>query len=310
MGTFTLACVVQPTAWSLCALVASAGVEAAEPSTDSPTLAYIEMVKAKNVRYAGNTALVSFDDGEQVPVIKFNGPAGYDVAGPLAEEYETLERAASTRAEVASALANALRACQAAPISQEAIDEETVRIRRSGPVLGEGPQPTLDERVKRTVEVGSYLLKFCEGVTSEQKERADFWLAKAAELGDPIAALNYAERLGDAPEAFPLLEAAWRAGEADALAALARLYRQGQSTPPFRDPDRVKAYTHQYLYVRLMEGMSPTTTKMGRIRSRWLAAARADLETMQRDLRPGEQVSAVAQAKAMLKANANCCQPL
>ncbi len=157
---------------------------------------------------------------------------------------------------------------------------------------------------------GTYLLNLCKGVTAQQKSWADFWLAKATELGDPYAALNYAEQLGNSLDAIPFWEAAWLAGEADALASLARLYREARSTPPLCDPDRVQAYTYQYLYVRLMEATSPTDAPMGRIRGRLLAEAQDASQSLERELSVGERENAVAQAKAMLKANANCCQPL
>ncbi len=265
---------------------------AAEPSADSPTLAYIESVKTTNVRHSGRTVSVSFDDGEQVPATKLNGPASYEVVGPLAEEYDALERAASSRGEVASALSRALRTCQDAPTS---LEEANARAAHA-PV--------------KFADLFTRLFKQCDGVTTEQKAKADFWLAKAAELGDPIAALNYAEQLGNTAEAFPLWEAGWRAGYGDALASLARLYRDGRSTPPRRDPDHAKAYTYQYLYVRLMDAMSPVATPMGRIRARLLAEALDDLQSLERELSVGERDNAVTQAKAMLKANTNCCQPM
>jgi len=308
MRTATRSWMLQCAAWALFAVLASAwAAQTTVPATDSPTLAYIESVKAKNVRYSGKTVLVSLDDGDRLRVTKFNGPDPYGVVGPLAGEYDILERVASTRGEVALALSEGLRACQRAPASQEDIDNEMAMIPDVAPFPG---GMSREAQKKLVLRVRTHLLNLCKGVTAEQTARADFWLAKAAELGDPYAALNYAEQLGNSLDAVPFWESAWLAGHADALASLARLYREGRSTPPLRDPDHAQAYAYQYLYVRLTEAMSPTDAPMGRIRARWLAEAQADLQAFERGLTVGEQENAVAQARAMLEANANCCQPL
>jgi len=290
--------------------------DTADTSADSPTLAYIESVRSDNVRHSGRTAVVEFEDGERVPVTKYNGPASYEVIGPLAMEHDALAHAASDRGDVADALSRALRRCQVAPTSLEDATAQVARVRAGDqfllPRFG-SPEMNLGSPEEREERYRNHMMReltFCDGVTAKQKSQADYWLAKAAGMGDPIAALNYAEQLGNRPEAFAFWVMAWQAGYADALQSLARLYREGRSDVPIRSPDRVRAHTHQYLYVRLMESLGPTDRPMGRIRARLLAEAQNELQSLERELKIGEREESISQAKAMLKANTNCCQPL
>jgi hypothetical protein len=253
------------------------------------------------------TVLVTFDDGEQVRAWRYSSPPAHEVVGSLASQYETLARDAATSGDIAFALSRALRVCHQAPTSEEDIGREIAQLRQGAPLLADGTQASAGEKERSVNRIGTYLLELCKGVTAEQKAKADFWLAKAAELGDPIASLNYAAHLGSTPEARSFLEAAWLAGEGDALPNLARLYDDGRAQAS-GTPDRVQAYAHQYLYVRLMEGMTLPT--MGPLRAKWLASAKAVLQSIEPKLSAAERARAAAQAKAMLKANANCCQPL
>lgn len=223
-----------------------------------------------------DSVLVQFEDGTAIPIrVVFVLPLPSPVDGrlPLREQYPLLRRLAEGGDAVAAReLYQLLSACLQA--GNQGLAPDSAAMRR------------------------------CEGVTAAQTAEALDWLQRAARGGDDLAAIRWADHLGNSQEGFEAWEALWRRGELRALNALARLYERGipASTGGVADPVSAHAYQLVDFQVReavysKFQGLAGTVTR------------HADrLRSAGGQLNPQQHAEAQALAWQILSSNPNCCR--
>lgn len=148
----------------------------------------------------------------------------------------------------------------------------------------------------------------CMGVSEDQKEEAEMWLAVAADAGHVFAMYRLgAGFLGNTLEARQYLERAWQAGEVEAASQLARLYAE----PPADQAElgnRILAYSYMYLYKALVDAYSAGVAyQEGQAFQSLMTMVAEATERYRLALSPYEEYLAVETMKDLLRANSNCC---
>jgi TPR repeat protein len=160
------------------------------------------------------------------------------------------------------------------------------------------------DRVAEYVEIsltGPY--ENCATLTAEQRSEAEAWLEKAAELGNPLAMIEYGQAVASEEDAVDWFSRAWSLGNVDALGLLARSYGVTYESGA-RPENKIKAYAAFYAFSRLTElGLEDH----GEIAARWNDRVQSELASIERTLQPHEIEEGRTRAREIIRDNVNCC---
>lgn len=275
-------------------------------------LTEVALAQGERARNSSKRATISFPDGgTRVAELRARPPL-WDIRGdrPIKDQLPELWRAANAGDDrAAEALYRALSECTKAYRSEESLETAIRTLWETGDLVPPNPSDRVlkipDPRSRAEHEDQLRLgFESCQGVTDADIADIDKWRNLALSHKNLYAMQMHAASLGRTEEGLRAWESAWEAGDRLALEFLGVLYSKGVGALPDGTPDRVRAYAHKFLNLKLQEAVSGDTPSQ--TRRIILAALRDDLSNEGGLLNPQQSDEALALAKDLSK-NPNCC---
>ena len=198
-----------------------------------------------------------------------------------------------------------LTECSAAPVEEASLTAAVKKLREEGLMpIGDGKyfptsSPAREEDSLRR------RFAFCEGITQEARDDADFWRDSAVSSGVIFALSEKARDLfQESPrDALAAYQALWdNDGDSGALAPLAFLYEKGLAGG---GKDLVQAYAYKFADFKLRDSVYGESVFHSH--RNMLRAAEDALRRHASYLTPEKTLKAEEMGKKLLAENANCC---
>lgn len=275
---------------------------------------YVDKRPLEIVSWRKSVTLQLEDGGQHTVLLRRTPPVITAGTESIAAEYHQLRAAAEAgNANAAYALYKALHMCSIAPRNEEELDraiellhtQRHVRVLRPPYIAVIPPGAELDG-----IESGlRQVTERCTGVTSQQISESKEWLDAALKGGVPWAFKAIAQSMPD--ESLYTLDglrawtAVWRTGSVAALSWIAKIHRHGVHDAAVPAPDPVRAYAHQFLYVRLMRESAAASG--GQVANLVASRLEDDLSGWADSLTSADRQRAARIAREVLAANESCC---
>lgn len=256
-----------------------------------------------------STDIVIFSDGEQIPIYwrkRSKRPALPDFS---LRAYDELSQVAlNGDPYVPAILYDMVKACEYAPADDQALQDEIdwlqqthqVRVNRND---HEVYVNTLS-RVPEMIENMKKVYADCNSLAPEEKNNPERWLEVAVENGNSVAMVDLANQTEDAEQSLLLHQRAWQTGDPFGLYGMYEIGLKAYESGA--DPDgNVSAYAALMAFTLVTEQRFRATDTQSGLRS--AMRFREDYDQKIKVLRPAELEQATAEAKELIRSNANCC---
>lgn len=254
-----------------------------------------------------NNLYVGFPDGESVRISLVSPPKMPPYPqGPTAKNYSTLAQLASNGDHGAAfVLSNLLHGCSLAHRTLSELEHAVDQLYQTHtiPIPGSTIARTISNPDDLAIHERNLRDEYsrCSGLSLEQIDEADTWLATAADSGNLHAMMIIGQRLLGRrdPKAIDYLQMAWEGGNLTAASHLGYLYSDSR----FEGANPVTGYAYKYLHDKVAEALRrQTEADYGGSRNTKTSPSGFGLS-------PREMEEAITLAKDILRGNRNCCFP-